>query len=140
MIFILLKILGRKRLLMDRGPSHPKFNNAKPWMNRYYIFLKKRPRWFPFNIFIHEMLDNDHGNGVHNHPYPYLTIILKGGYWETLENGIFWRKTGYIGIRSANRLHRVDINKNQKPITLFFSGPYGFRINKRSSYGQCLNK
>ena len=40
----------------------------------------------PFNILIHKMLDDDHGEGVHNHLCPYITIILKGpyGYWETI--------------------------------------------------------
>ena len=52
-------------------------------MNRYYVLFRNRPRWFPFNILIHEMLADDHGDGVHNHLCPYITIILRGGYWET---------------------------------------------------------
>ena len=40
--------------------------------------MKKRPRRFPFNIFIHRMIADDYLRGVHNHPDPYLTIILKG--------------------------------------------------------------
>ena len=36
-------------------------------MNRYYVLFRHRPKWFPFNILIHEMLDDDHGEGVHNH-------------------------------------------------------------------------
>ena len=40
---------------------------------------------------IHKMLDDDHGEGVHNHLCPYITIILKGGYWETTKKGKFWR-------------------------------------------------
>jgi hypothetical protein len=61
MFLILLEKLGRKRLLLDRGPSHPEYHKAKAWMNRYYVLFKKRPKWFPFNIIIHELLDNDHG-------------------------------------------------------------------------------
>ena len=41
--------IGRKKIVLDRGPSHPKYNEAKPWMNRYYVLLRHRPRWFPFN-------------------------------------------------------------------------------------------
>ena len=78
-----LEYLGRKRIILDRGLSHPEYSKAKPWITRYYILFRKRPRWFPINIFIHEMLDNDHGEGVHNHMCPYITIIIKGGYWET---------------------------------------------------------
>ena len=79
--------VGRKKVVLDRGPSHPRFDEAKPWMNRYYVLLRYRPRWFPFNILIHEMLDNDHGEGVHNHLCPYITIVIRGGYWETNKTG-----------------------------------------------------
>ena len=46
-------------------------------MNRYYVLFRNRPKWFPFNILIHEMLADDHGDGVHNHLCPYVTIILR---------------------------------------------------------------
>ena len=56
MFLKILEKLGRKKIVLDRGPSHPKFNLAKPWMNRYYVLFRNRPRWFPFNIPIHMML------------------------------------------------------------------------------------
>ena len=65
-------------------------------MNRYYLLFRHRPRWFPFNIIIHEMLDDDHGKGVHTHLCPYITIILRGGYWETLADGKHWRPPGLL--------------------------------------------
>ena len=104
-------------------------------MNRYYLLFRNRPKWFPFNILIHEMLDDDHGDGVHNHLFPYITIIIRGGYWETLKNGKFWRQPGYIGFRSANNFHRVDLKSGTKPLTIFISGPYGLRKGPRSEYG-----
>ena len=102
MFLKLLEKLGRKKIVLDRGPSHPEYKKAKPWMERYYILFRKRPKWFPFNIIIHRMLDDDHGEGVHNHLCPYITIVLKGGYWETLKSGRYWRSPGYIGFRFAN--------------------------------------
>ena len=77
MLLKVLSKLGRKKTVLDRGPSHPKFSEAKPWLNRYYVLFRNRPRWFPFNIIIHEMLDDDHGEGVHNHLCTYITIIIK---------------------------------------------------------------
>ncbi|MFL2901764.1 MAG: cell division protein ZapE [Candidatus Pelagibacter sp.] len=135
MFLKLLEKLGRKKVVLDRGPSHPKYEEAKPWMNRYYVLMRHRPKWFPFNILIHEMLADDHGEGVHNHTFPYITIILRDGYWETLKNGKFWRPAGYIGFRSANNLHRVDLKPGTKPLTLFISGPFGLRKGPRSEYG-----
>ena len=130
-----LEKIGRKKLLLDRGKSHPEYHKAKPWMNRYYLLFRNRPKWFPFNIIIHEMLNDDHGDGVHSHLCPYMTIILKGGYWETTKNGKHWRPTGYIGFRSANNLHRVDLKPETKPLTLFIPGPFGLRKGARSKYG-----
>ena len=42
---------------------------------------------------------------------------------------------GYIGFRSANTFHRVDLKTRHKPLTLFISGPYGLRKGPRSEYG-----
>ena len=139
MFLKLLDKLGRKKVVLDRGPSHPKFSEAKPWMNRYYVLFRNRPKWFPFNILIHEMLADDHGEGVHNHLFPFITIILRDGYWETLKSGRHWRPPGYIGFRSANTHHRVDLKPGTKPLTLFISGPFGLRKGPRSEYGIDFN-
>ena len=103
-------------------------------MNRYYLLFRKRPKWFPFNIIIHEMLDDDHGDGIHNHMCPYITIIIRGGYWETLKTGKYWRHPGYVGFRSADNLHRVDLKAGTKPLTLFIPGPFGMRKSPRAIY------
>ena len=42
MFFNLLEKLGRKKIVLDRGPSHPEYNKAKPWMERYYILFRKK--------------------------------------------------------------------------------------------------
>jgi hypothetical protein len=133
----LLDKLGRKRIVMDRGTSHPEFHLAKPWTIRYYPFLRKRPKWFPFNIIINHIIDDDHGKGTHNHPFPFITIIISGGYWETLNEvkEKKWRGPGYIGFRSADQLHRVDLQPGIKALTIFIAGPYGFRKSGRSGYG-----
>ena len=136
MILKLLEKLGRKKTVLDRGSNHREYDKAKPWMNRYYVLFRHRPKWFPFNIIIHEMLDNDHGEGVHNHLCPYITVVLKEGYWETLKNGKHWRPPGYVGFRSADNLHRVDLEPGTKPLTLFISGPFGLRKTPRASYNQ----
>ena len=138
MILKFLDKIGRKKVVLDRGPSHPRFAEAKPWMNRYYVLFRYRAKWFPFNILMHEMLADDHGEGVHTHLCPYITIILRGGYWETTINGKFWRSPGYIGFRSANNLHRVDLKPGTKPLTIFISGPFGLRKGSRSEY--CIKK
>ncbi len=139
MLLRFLGVLGRSRVILDRGPSHPHYDQAKPWLRRHYLLFRRRPQWFPFNVFVHEMLDDDHGEGVHNHRCPYVTIILRQGYWETLADGRHWRGPGYVGFRAADTLHRVDLEPGTRPLTLFIAGPFGLRRRPRAVYGQRFN-
>ena len=105
----------RYRLILDRTENDP-------YLERYYIFLKDR-KWFPFNIFIHRFLKSD-PDDLHDHPWPFITVILKGGYWEYTPKGKFWRKPGYINWAASKSLHRVELDDNVKECwTLFIPGP-----------------
>ena len=113
---------SRKKLLLDRGPSWPDYDKAEPFMVRYYLLFRKRPKWFPFNILLHKILKSDLGD-LHDHYWSYITIILKGGYWESTENGTFWRGPGYIGFRKATDRHSLRIPKGKPAWTLLLAGP-----------------
>ena len=52
-----------------------------------------------------------------------------------IKTGKYWRPVGYIGFRSANNLHRVDLKPGTRPLTIFISGPFGLRKGPRSEYG-----
>jgi len=106
--------LGRKRVIMDR------FEN-EPYLTRYYLFLKDR-KWFPFNIFLHNFHKGDLDD-LHDHPWPYLTIILRGGYWEHTPRGRFWRAPGHIRFSTPRSLHRIELEPNVSTWTLFIPGP-----------------
>ena len=134
MFLKILEKLGRKKLIYDRGHNHPKYHEKKPWMNRYFLLFRLRPKWFPFNIIMHEMFSDDEGNGVHNHSNPFISIMLRGGYWETRKNGKYWRKPGSIGYISGDELHRVDLEPGKKPLTLVIAGP--FKKNPQDLYAR----
>ena len=91
------------------------------WLDTILLF-RKRPKWFPFNIFIHQILKSDRGD-LHDHYWSYLTIVVKGGYWETRENGTFWRGPGYIGYRKGTDRHSLKIPKGKSAWTIIFVGP-----------------
>ena len=95
---------NRKRIILDRGPSWPDYDKAEPFVVRYYLLFRNRPKWFPFNILVHKLLKSDLGD-LHDHYWSYITIILKGGYWETTEKGTFWRRPGYVGFRRRSDRH-----------------------------------
>lgn len=136
MILKLLERLGRKRIIMDRTCD-------EPLLTRYYLFLKDR-KWFPFNVFLHKFHKGD-PDDVHDHPWPYATLILKGGYWEWIpqfnSQGIKvceiakWRKPGHFRICSANSFHRIELDPEVECWTLFMPGPqkreWGFLVNNK---------
>jgi len=124
MLLKLLERFDRKRIVMDRV-------NNEPYLERYYLFLKDRKR-FPFNVFLHKFLKSD-PDDVHDHPWPYFTLILRGGYWEWIpqfnsdgtlscEIGV-WRGPGHFRICKATSYHRIELDPTVTCWTLFCPGP-----------------
>ena len=130
-----LEQMDRKRVIMDRQCNDP-------LLTRYYLFLKDRT-WFPFNLFLHKFHKGDPGD-VHDHPWPYATLILAGGYYEytpNFEHGKMisetkhWRRPGHFRICSADSYHRIELKPGVTPWTLFMPGPqrqeWGFLVNNK---------
>ena len=126
---------NRKRIILDRVAQ-------EPYLERYYLFLKERNK-FPFNIFLHKFLKSD-PDDVHDHPWPYATLILKGGYyeWTPMFDGdkkigeiITWRGPGHFRICKATSYHRIDLNPAVTAWTLFIPGPqkreWGFLVRNK---------
>ena len=136
MLLKLLDRLGRKSIVMDRVEN-------EPYLERYYLFLRERER-FPFNVFLHKFLKSD-PDDVHDHPWPYATLILKGGYWEWIphfdtvgrKTGEYqvWRGPGHFRVSSANSYHRIELEPDITAWTLFMPGPkqrdWGFLVKNQ---------
>jgi hypothetical protein len=134
MFLKLLERLGRKRIIMDRVSD-------EPYLVRYYLFLKERER-FPFNVFLHKFLKGD-PDDVHDHPWPYATLILRGGYYEWTPNfdstgnkiseTRHWRGPGHFRICKSKSYHRIELKDGVTAWTLFMPGPHrrdwGFLVN-----------
>lgn len=128
--------LGRKRVIFDR-------EDHEPYLERYYVFLKDR-KFFPFNIFLHKFLKGD-PHDVHDHPWGYATLILKGGYYEWVpkfnSNGEkigeirHWRGPGHFRVCSANSFHRIELAPGVTAWTLFMPGiqkrDWGFLVDNK---------
>ena len=121
--------LGRRRVITER-------DSDVPYLIRYYLFLRDRKN-FPFNITLHKVLVSDEPT-LHDHPWSYATLILKGGYYENTPDGRFWRGPGHFRYRKASDLHYLELEKdkdgNEIPCwSLFFmgrkAGAWGFLKN-----------
>lgn len=106
---------------MDRYRLIPDRKTGANYMHRYYLLFKDR-KTFPFNITLHKIVRSDDPI-MHDHPWPFLTIILKGGYWEHTPEGKTWHGPGSIIWRKANELHWLELDQDKPATTLFFMGP-----------------
>lgn len=128
--------LGRYRLIPDR-------RTGADYMHRYYLFLKDR-KTFPFNFTLHKIIRSDDPI-MHDHPWPFVTVILKGGYFEHIplydDKGKIvgetkeWRGPGSIVKRGAKEYHWLELDNEQPATTLFFMGPqqreWGFLVEPK---------
>jgi len=77
---------------------------------------------------VHHILRSDSGRVPHDHPWPYLTVILRGGYTEVrydgrgFPTGRKWHGPGSVLFRRANSWHRLDLPEGRTAWTLFLTG------------------
>lgn len=81
-------------------------------------------------IRVHHILRSDLGRDPHDHPWPYLTIILRGGYYESRYSAggsllsTKWHGPGSIMYRPANSYHMLTVPEGKTAWTLFITGKY----------------
>lgn len=129
------------RVIYDR-------DNMLPYMTRYYLFntrffeenafIKKYFPWmkiFSWNLVMHNVHKSDE-DGLHDHPWPWATFILEGGYLErepynpkhpsNSKSVVFKRTAGNFRVRSSSSFHRLELSESefgQETWTLFLMGP-----------------
>lgn len=105
---------------------------AAPYMLRW--FLIPRNPWF--NVYLHKFLRDDDDRALHDHPWNFLSFMLKGAYVETRPCGFMGgryvehrqRCAPSIAYRRATDRHCVTLLKDQagNPIpcwTVVVTGP-----------------
>lgn len=79
--------------------------------------------WFPGrNVYLHHMVRPDSDRDLHDHPGNYVSVILKGSYFELLKEGHRTWTAGSIALREATTLHRIAALPSGSAWTLFFMG------------------
>jgi hypothetical protein len=115
--------------LIARAKKTPYFH-LPGYMNRWWLlpYAKWRPA-----ARIHEILSSDDDRAFHDHPWPYITLILKNGYFEVkpvFKDGIYqgdtrtWYGPGSILFRRARSWHRLELKDGQPATTLFVTFRY----------------
>lgn len=101
-------------------------------------------RWVLFGhpalpgVMVHKMIRSDHERALHDHPWNFVSLILKTGYEEQIESGDFvFNMPGHIIYRAAEHKHRVII-RFEPAWTLVFFGPrkrwWGFWVEQYDEF------
>lgn len=127
---LLDRILGRSDISI----------NGDVYMHRWRLIHTK---WF--GVRIHHILRSDSDREYHDHPFTFLSLILKGGYLEhrpgckgecssllglvdldfhhKLIEPCAWAALGSLVFRHAEDLHRLELPEGKTAWTLVIRGP-----------------
>lgn len=82
--------------------------NDNPYLLRWYLWPKNRF----CNLYLHKFLRSDDDRALHDHPWWFISILLRGSYSEVTNNRIIRRRNRLsIAFRKAEHRHRVVLDK-----------------------------
>lgn len=129
--------------LIERAKRTPYFHlyhaDGRPYMERYWLVgdneMKHR-----FSVRLHWIATEDVDRDMHDHPWSYVSIVLRGWYFECFptkaseyrEDGFYTCKTRYAGsiaFRPFTHRHRIIEVPKEGTWTLFVTFP------KRQTWG-----
>lgn len=104
--------------------------DGEAYLYRWHLTPPKGPA----NVYLHVQVDDDPERPLHDHPWDNTSVILSGGYRETLSMSegepqpgntfTFMRQKGDVIWRKAAWAHRLELAyKAPYAMTLFVTGP-----------------
>lgn len=76
------------------------------------------------NIYVHGIYCEDKEANMHNHPWNFLSVVLKGGFTEQTHDGFTERTFLKFKYSKAEKFHRIFALHYKRPCyTLVFTGP-----------------
>lgn len=95
---------------------------------RWQLFKCK---WF--SIYLHGIYESDKDQHLHNHPWDYRSIVLKGSYIEETESGLNILSPGKVSKRVGSDYHKINRLLSKSVYTLFIVSPikriWGYLVN-----------
>lgn len=97
---------------LARGPDFVIGGPDNPYLRRWFLIPRNRF----FNIYLHQFLRDDDDRALHDHPWPWCSILLRGGYIEhtIAAGGVHHtqeRQAPSIKFAGPRRAHRIELLK-----------------------------
>lgn len=92
-----------------------------PYLLRWFLI----PRNHLLNIYLHKFMRSDDDRALHDHPWWFVSMILKGSYREILSEDsqlVVLRCRWSIAFRRATHRHRVELIDGASCWTLIITG------------------
>lgn len=121
----------------------------RPYLRRWYVLPRAPWPIWPMGAYLHQIMRSDDERALHNHPWPNISILLRGSYdevvperphgfqeWMTphVQHLHLQRHAGDIVCRRSGASHRLVIPDNKPVWSLFIVGPrirqWGFWCQK----------
>ncbi|QDP44170.1 hypothetical protein SEA_JUJU_54 [Gordonia phage JuJu] len=93
------------RRLLSGHPHQVIGGPDNPYLRRWYLI----PRNPLINVYLHQFLRSDDDRALHDHPWWFVSLILRGGYYEHTKTGVRWRGAPSLAYRAATHRHRVEL-------------------------------
>jgi hypothetical protein len=87
--------------------GEPHFIIGDRYLLRWYVL--PRNRWI--NVYLHKFLHDDEDRALHDHPWWFISIMVKGGYDEIVRDRVITRNSPSIAFRRAEHAHRVRLHR-----------------------------
>ena len=102
-----------------------------PYIKRWWLIPRNK---LPFNIYLHNQLKDDPGEELHDHPWWFISIILKGGYIEIEPgNRNFWKLLAALYPKTGIWKKLTHIEKTRRAGDIIFrKAPYPHRLKLRA--------
>lgn len=89
--------------------GEPHFVIGDRYLLRWYVIPRNRF----LNVYLHHFLHDDEDRALHDHPWWFVSIMLRGGYAEVvLDDRCVERHAPSIAFRRAEHAHRVMLFRN----------------------------
>lgn len=78
-----------------------------PYLLRWYLLPRNRF----FNLYLHKFMRDDDDRALHDHPWWFVSLMLKGNYRELTDAGIEIRTAPSVAYRTATHRHRIVLDR-----------------------------
>lgn len=88
--------------------GEPHFVIGPRYLLRWYVIPRNRF----LNVYLHHFLHDDEDRALHDHPWWFISLMLRGGYAEVVTDGCIERHAPSVAFRNAEHAHRVMLFRN----------------------------